>query len=716
MITHASPRLGRGLWFRGIALLLVLSLGVDQASAFPAFPLQTISPANYESSAFGEQAFALRACGVLQSFGRRSAAFARRVLSSPFRTPPGRWLVKWFKWPTGRYWGDLKLLHTREGIGWALMGIAVIMVASSFLCTYGPNLTKQFVNLHPLHLSDPTPLHAMIRMTVGVVITGLGIFLDIYVGQLFKLIAARVDRKGMSLGAWVFLHPNNPQRLDPRHVDPQFPSRSYSGFNEGSKSAIEFPMRLLHVAAFWGMGIYQLVKLQPIAALFMAYNVWPLVRLLFRFWKPLKQEWDIYWEYDGRTRADHHSFYKAMLPKVLAGGLSQAIRELLDEDYVRLEQKKIELAKLDMAFDIRRGARINLFMGTVVFLVEYWMRYLWGGDAVWFTAHPWLHYFIGNLDLGTITAVTGLLAALTGSTAGGADLLRQLFSSKAALEYLLKRLPEDPLPDVSASSQVPTGEIGCKIENDPIMHDVDFHVSPGEIIQVTGLNGAGKTHLFWYLAGIRTSPTAHISWSLRDADGTIAWSKTLPESARRHFYFVAAKPEILNDRPLWQSLTLGLEPMDFETASARLDHYGARSLIKWMKNKTDNTGASSGQIMRLEIARALLGDAKILFFDEPLANLDEQGVEALVQLLPVLKSNGITVFFTGHLQELQKAIKPDKTIHLIARKTDDQDNADETIGLRIPIPVHANGHRNGYSGNGWHPKPSIVHPRVASSS
>jgi ABC-type protease/lipase transport system fused ATPase/permease subunit len=65
---------------------------------------------------------------------------------------------------------------------------------------------------------------------------------------------------------------------------------------------------------------------------------------------------------------------------------------------------------------------------------------------------------------------------------------------------------------------------------------------------------------------------------------------------------------------------------------------------------------SGGQRQRIALARALYGDPRLLILDEPNANLDEEGDEALCAALADLKLRGVTVVLVGHRRRVMNQL------------------------------------------------------------
>src|SRR5689334_8098939 len=96
------------------------------------------------------------------------------------------------------------------------------------------------------------------------------------------------------------------------------------------------------------------------------------------------------------------------------------------------------------------------------------------------------------------------------------------------------------------------------------------------------------------------------------------------------------------------------EAPDDELVVAAAERAGARTMISGLpdglETRLEEGGfpLSGGQRQRVGLARALYGDPRLLVLDEPNANLDEKGEEALVACIERLKTNRITVVIATH--------------------------------------------------------------------
>ena len=178
------------------------------------------------------------------------------------------------------------------------------------------------------------------------------------------------------------------------------------------------------------------------------------------------------------------------------------------------------------------------------------------------------------------------------------------------------------------------------------LDEVSFDVRPNELFALLGPNGAGKTTLLHILCTI-LRPDSGVA-TLNGCDVVKD-----PLGARRNLGIVFQEPS-LDDR-----LTL-YENLDFHgrvfgvPASARRERIDAMlklvELAEWRERLVRTL--SSGMKRRLEIARALVHDSRILCLDEPTVGLDAQSRERMWQYTRRLRAErGLTVVVTTHYIE-----------------------------------------------------------------
>jgi ABC-2 type transport system ATP-binding protein len=168
--------------------------------------------------------------------------------------------------------------------------------------------------------------------------------------------------------------------------------------------------------------------------------------------------------------------------------------------------------------------------------------------------------------------------------------------------------------------------------------NLSFRVEPGRITGFLGPNGAGKTTTMRLILGLDrpTGGTVTVDgrpfgkhpWPMREV-GALLDAKAVHggRSAYNHLLCVAQTND-LPKRRIGEVLELvGLA----EVARKR------------------SKGFSLGMGQRLGIACALLGDPKILMFDEPVNGLDPEGILWIRNLMKALAAEGRTVFVSSHL-------------------------------------------------------------------
>ncbi|MDT0682208.1 ABC transporter ATP-binding protein [Roseicyclus sp. F158] len=193
--------------------------------------------------------------------------------------------------------------------------------------------------------------------------------------------------------------------------------------------------------------------------------------------------------------------------------------------------------------------------------------------------------------------------------------------------------------------------------------DVSFAVPAGEIVSVIGPNGAGKTTLFNMISGVYLPGrgTVHLN-GVEITDQTP--DKLAPMGLARTFQNLQIFHEMsvldnavagfhLRERgSVWADL-LGLPSVRRRAAFAR---DGAMKLLERVRlgdlAEEEAGNLSYGQLKRLEIARALAVDPKILLLDEPAAGCNAVETEEIDALIAELAGEGIAILLVEHDMKL----------------------------------------------------------------
>ena len=221
---------------------------------------------------------------------------------------------------------------------------------------------------------------------------------------------------------------------------------------------------------------------------------------------------------------------------------------------------------------------------------------------------------------------------------------------KALSELLEKTQPEPPKTELPAPKGIiETKQLAVVAPGDqvPILRNITFRIEPGQALGIIGPSGAGKTTLAKVLTGIwapaagtvRIDGAALDQWPSDELGKHIGY---LPQEIGLLAGTVADNIARLDPQP---------DPKDIVIAAQRA---GAHELLLGLSNGYDtDIGAggqrlSGGQRQRVALARALYSDPPVLILDEPNANLDAQGEQALVDAIRDAKSRGRTVIIMAH--------------------------------------------------------------------
>jgi len=201
--------------------------------------------------------------------------------------------------------------------------------------------------------------------------------------------------------------------------------------------------------------------------------------------------------------------------------------------------------------------------------------------------------------------------------------------------------------------------IGKRFGGVQALGDVSFAIAAGEVFGLIGPNGAGKTTLFNVLSGIYPPDKGGFVFDGRSLDGLKAHQVASAGIARtfqniRLFANLSSIENVMIGRHVrtragvWGAILRNRRTLDEEEGIVRralelLDFVGIRA------RANDPAGSLPyGDQRRLEIARALAIEPRLLALDEPAAGMNATERVALGKLIQAIRASGITVLLIEH--------------------------------------------------------------------
>ena len=230
---------------------------------------------------------------------------------------------------------------------------------------------------------------------------------------------------------------------------------------------------------------------------------------------------------------------------------------------------------------------------------------------------------------------------------------RAFAAARAAYERLRALLEAFPEPRATTVRARPAGALQVRGlvatapgRSVPILKGLDLDIAAGETIVVLGPSGSGKSTLARCLLGIWPDTAGEV---LLDGEPLAAWSRA---ALGPHVGYLPQDVELF-DGSIADNIARMAEPDSPQViAAARAAglHDTILRLPRGYDTPIGEAGAvlSGGQRQRLALARALYGAPALVVLDEPNANLDEAGEQALVRALQELRQQRRTVILVAH--------------------------------------------------------------------
>ena len=187
-------------------------------------------------------------------------------------------------------------------------------------------------------------------------------------------------------------------------------------------------------------------------------------------------------------------------------------------------------------------------------------------------------------------------------------------------------------------------QITKSIKDKEILSQIRFEVGEGEIYGLLGPNGAGKTTTFYIIAGLTNSEKGKILLFDKDISNL-----PMHKRSKLGIKYLPQEPSIFQGLTVYENL-MGLAELSFNNnkdikkfIEISIEEFGLSEIAN-LKGRQ----LSGGQRRKVEIARSLATEPKVILMDEPFAGIDPIAIEDIKNVLKKLALKNIGVLITDH--------------------------------------------------------------------
>ncbi|MGH9146485.1 MAG: ABC transporter ATP-binding protein [Vicinamibacterales bacterium] len=179
------------------------------------------------------------------------------------------------------------------------------------------------------------------------------------------------------------------------------------------------------------------------------------------------------------------------------------------------------------------------------------------------------------------------------------------------------------------------------------LDDVSLEIDDGEFLAVMGPSGCGKSTLL-NIIGMIDEPTDG-QYFFGDAEVSAYSERRLVELRKRNIGFIFQSFNLIEELTVFENVEL---PLMYQGMSKRARRARVREVLELvdLPSRANHRPAqlSGGQQQRVAVARAVVGDPKLIVADEPTGNLDSRNGDEVMEMLTTLNEQGATILMVTH--------------------------------------------------------------------
>ncbi|MGX6961545.1 ABC transporter ATP-binding protein [Vagococcus xieshaowenii] len=177
----------------------------------------------------------------------------------------------------------------------------------------------------------------------------------------------------------------------------------------------------------------------------------------------------------------------------------------------------------------------------------------------------------------------------------------------------------------------------------PVLKDINFEVSSGELVGLIGLNGAGKSTTIKNIIGLLTPQKGEIT--IDDEQLT-----TNPSVYRKKIGYIPETPALYEELTLKEHIEITCMAYDIpleegmKRAESLLKTFRLENKLEWFPSNF-----SKGMKQKVMILCAFLIEPSLYIIDEPFLGLDPLAIHALLELMNEMKEQGAAILMSTHI-------------------------------------------------------------------
>jgi subfamily B ATP-binding cassette protein MsbA len=276
----------------------------------------------------------------------------------------------------------------------------------------------------------------------------------------------------------------------------------------------------------------------------------------------------------------------------------------------------------------------------------------------------------GSMTLGTLVAFLAYTTALYQPINRLTEVDNIIQQAVAAGERIFELLDEEPdIQDGASAQELPRvqgeiqfervffryGQADCP-EDEFVLHDVTFHVAPGQVVALVGPSGAGKTSIANLISRFYDPTQGRVL-----IDGQDVREMQL-KSLRDHIAVVLQETFLFNTSVRDNLLFAKLDATEEEMVAAARAAYAHDFILEFPQGYDTEIGErgvklSGGQKQRLALARAILADPRILILDEATSSVDAEAEYLIQRALDQVLQGRTAIVIAHRLSTVRSADK-----------------------------------------------------------